>query len=93
MGKKIPVIEFVRNGRNSIDIFFDFHEIPATDANLKPLRKKILKKSGSRLFLSTLFASYGILALKENVAIAADPNGLTIDKAQRLIEKELLSMV
>ncbi|MBR2589091.1 hypothetical protein IKE84_02005 [Candidatus Saccharibacteria bacterium] len=86
-------IQVLRTGHNAVDIYFDFHEINATENSLKPLRKKIIKKSSNRLFLNTLFASYGILTLKENLAI--EPNSrevLSFERAERLIIKELEDM-
>ena len=85
-------IAFLHVAQNAVDIYFDFHEINATEMNLKPLRKKILKKSGSRFFLDTVFASYGISTLKENLAIEPETGSLTFARAQEMVRKELESM-
>ena len=69
-------IRTARMNDNTVDIYFDFHQINATEENLKPLRKKILKKSGGKIFLITVFASYGILTLKDNLSITDAPDGI-----------------
>lgn len=71
-----------------VEIYFDFHEIPCTEEDLKPVRRKIRKKSGSRIFLDTSRANFGILTLKENLAITPD-EGMSFGKAQKIIKDEL----
>lgn len=82
-------VKAIHTANNTVDIYFDFHEIPCTEEDLKPIRRKIRKKSGSRIFLETSRANFGILTLKENLAIEPPKDTISFGKAQRMIIDEL----